>query len=94
MAPLKKQLVRIGLVMRTYSRKRIFRHAADDKTETAIPALVLTPFDRPGVSQVILQVAHVVNGRLELRMSDIEFSVSIVGLIIRNDARIETRTIT
>lgn len=54
----------------------------------------LSPFDRPGVSQVILQVAHVVNGRLELRLSDIEFSVSIVGLIIRNDARIETRTIT
>jgi hypothetical protein len=53
-----------------------------------------SPFDRPGVSQVILQVAHVVNGRLELRLSDIEFSVSIVGLIIRNDARIETRTIT
>ena len=41
MAPLKKQLVRIGLVMRTDSRKRIFRQAADDKSETAIPALVL-----------------------------------------------------
>ena len=54
----------------------------------------LSPSDKPGVNQVILQVGHVVKGRLALRFSDIEFSVCIVGPIIRNDAKLETRTIT
>jgi hypothetical protein len=53
----------------------------------------LSPSDKPGVSQVMLQPGHVVNGRLELRLSDIEFSVCI-GSIIRKDAAVGTRTIT
>lgn len=40
----------------------------------------LSPADKPGVSQVILQVGQVVNGRLVPRLSDMEFSVCIVRL--------------
>ena len=46
----------------------------------------LSPSDKPGVSQVILQVGQVVKGRLELRLRNTEFSVCIVALIIGDDA--------
>lgn len=36
-----------------------------------------SPSTRPGVSQVMLQVEHVVNGRLELRLTGIDFSLCI-----------------
>jgi hypothetical protein len=46
----------------------------------------LSPSDKPGVSQVILQVGQVVKGRLGLRLRNTEFSVCIVALIIGDDA--------
>jgi hypothetical protein len=46
----------------------------------------LSPFAKPGVSQVILQVGHVVNGRLGFTLRGIELSVRISALTIRKDA--------
>ena len=46
----------------------------------------LSPSDKPGVSQFILQFEQVVNGRFRLALSDVEFSVRIVVPIIWNDA--------
>lgn len=48
----------------------------------------------PGVSQVILQVEQVVNGRFKLGLNDVELSVRIVMLIIWNNASFENSTIT
>lgn len=54
----------------------------------------LSPSDKPGVSQVILQAGQVANGRSVVRLSVIEFSVCIVAPIIRNDGGFKKRTIT
>jgi hypothetical protein len=64
------------------------------KLEPQLRHLYLSPSDRPGVSQVISHMGHVVKGRLELRLSEIEFSVCIAEPILRNEAQLETRTIT
>ena len=54
----------------------------------------LSPSDKPGVSQVVLQAVQVVKGRIGLRLRDNAFSVCIVGPIVRKEAQLKNRTIT
>lgn len=51
----------------------------------------LSPSDRPGVNQVILQVKQVVNGRFEFRLSDIEFSDCIIGVNSRDWSAVQNQ---
>ena len=54
----------------------------------------ISPFTKPGVSQIILHVGHVVNGSLEFTLRGIELSGRISASNIRKDAAERIRTIT
>jgi len=54
----------------------------------------LSPFPKPGVSQVILHVGQVVKGRLGFPFCSNELSVLIVASSIRNDDGRRIGTIT
>ena len=57
------------------------------KLEPQLRHSYVSPSDNPGVSHFMLQVGHVVKGRLKLRSWDTVFSDCIAGSIIRHEAR-------